>query len=126
MRVGCAALPSHSEYRVPDSGRSSAVDTQSSQPELSFAYAVHQFNAGDRDRRVAELLEPQHDRNALLDAAMVLFNQVIEVLDWSQLTAFGKMSFRFQCCQGFGIRRVFIDVDQHYDHLADVIDQGRR
>jgi hypothetical protein len=44
---------------------------------------VHQFNAGDRDRRVAELLEPQHDRNALLDAAMVLFNQVIEVLRWS-------------------------------------------
>jgi hypothetical protein len=71
MRVGRAALPSHSEDCVPDSGRSSALNTESTQPELSFAYAVHQFNAGDRDRRVAELLEPQHDRNALLDAAMV-------------------------------------------------------
>ena len=85
MRFGCAALPSHSEYRVPDPGRSSAVNTQSPQPELSFAYAVHQFNAGDRDRSVAERLEPEHHSNALLDAAMVLFNEVIEVFRGPQL-----------------------------------------
>ena len=85
MRAGYAALSSHSEYCVPDTGRSSAVNTQSPQIELSFAYAVHQFNAGDRDCRVAELLEPEHHRNALLDATMVLFNQVIEVFRGSQL-----------------------------------------
>jgi hypothetical protein len=57
-RVRFAALPPGSEYRVPDSGRSSALDTETPQTELSFTDAVHQFNAGDRDRRVAELLEP--------------------------------------------------------------------
>jgi hypothetical protein len=76
-RVGFAALPSGSEYRVPDSGRSSALNTKAAQVELSLADAVHQLNASDRDRRVAELLEPQHHSNALLDAAVVLLNQVI-------------------------------------------------
>jgi hypothetical protein len=78
-RVGFAALPSGSEYRVPDSGRSSALNTETAQIELSLADAVHQLNASDRDRRVAELLEPQHHSNALLDAAVALLNQVIEV-----------------------------------------------
>jgi hypothetical protein len=78
-RVGFAALPSGSEYRVPDSGRSSALDIETPQAELSFTDAVHQFIAGDRDRRVAEMLDPQDHSNALLDAAVVLLNQVIEV-----------------------------------------------
>jgi hypothetical protein len=57
-RVGFAALLSGSEYRVPDSGRSSTLNTEAAQIELSLADAVHQLNASDRDRRVAELLEP--------------------------------------------------------------------
>jgi len=79
-RFGCTSLPSGSEYCVSDSGRSSALNTQTPQAELSFADAVHQFNAGDRDHCIAELLEPKHHSNALLDASMILFNQVIEVL----------------------------------------------
>jgi hypothetical protein len=37
---------------------------------------VHQLDAGDRDRRITELLETKHHSDALLDAPMVLFNQV--------------------------------------------------
>ena len=80
MRIGGAALPSGSEYCVPDSGRSPTLNTQTPQAELSFADAVDQFNTGDRDHCIAELLEPQHHSNALLDASVVLFNQVIELL----------------------------------------------
>jgi hypothetical protein len=69
-----AALPSGSEYCVPDAGRSSALNTETPQGELSLTDAVHQFNTGDRDHCIAELLEPQHHSNPLLDAAMVLFN----------------------------------------------------
>jgi nucleotide-binding universal stress UspA family protein len=43
--VGFAALPSGSEYRVPDPGRSSALNTRRAQVELSLADAVHQLNA---------------------------------------------------------------------------------
>jgi hypothetical protein len=78
-RVGFAALPLGSEYRVPDSGRRSTLNTKAAQVELPLTDAVHQLNASDRDRRVAELLEPQHHSNALLDAAVALLNQVIEV-----------------------------------------------
>jgi hypothetical protein len=79
-RVGFAALPLGSEYCVPDSGRRSTLSTKAAQVELSLTDAVHQLNASDHDRRVAELLESQHHSNALLDAAVVLLNQVIEAL----------------------------------------------
>jgi hypothetical protein len=56
MRGGCGALASGPEYRVPDCGRSPAVNTETPQAELSLTHAVHQFNAGDRDSCVAKLL----------------------------------------------------------------------
>ena len=72
-------------------GAAPPLNTQPPQPELSLACAVHPFKAGDRDRSVAELLEPEHHSNALLDAAMVLFNQVIEIFRGPQLSV-GLMS----------------------------------
>jgi len=77
MCVAFAVLPSGSEYRVPDSGRSFALSTKTAQVELSLTDGVHQLNAGDRNRGVAELLEPQHHSDTLLDAAVVMLNQVI-------------------------------------------------
>ncbi len=53
MLIGCAALPSGFQYRLPDCGRSSAVNSKTPQAELSLTDAVHQFDAGDRDHRVA-------------------------------------------------------------------------
>jgi hypothetical protein len=38
---------------------------------------MHQLDASDRDRRMAELLEAEHYSDTLLDAPVILLNQVI-------------------------------------------------
>jgi hypothetical protein len=68
---------SASEYRGPDSGRSSALKTERSQYELPLADAMHQLNARDRGGRVSEPLEVEHHGEALLHAPVVLLNQII-------------------------------------------------
>ena len=112
MRIGCASLPSGSEYCVPDSRHSSAMNTQTPQAELSFADAVHQFNTGDRDHCIAELLEPQHHSNALLDASMVLFNQFIEVLRRPQPRLRRQGTIGLQLAHRAVRRRVAIQCDR--------------
>ncbi len=42
---------------------------------------------------------------------MILFNQIIEVLDLSELTAFGNLSSRFEFVECFGVGSIFIYVD---------------
>src|ERR1700733_5154240 len=85
MCVEYGALPSGSEDRVPDFGRSSALSSGTPHTKLSLTDAMHKVNAGDRDRRIAKLLEPLHRSDTLLDTAMVLLNQVIEILRRPQL-----------------------------------------
>ena len=72
------------------------MNTKTPQAELSLTDAVHQFDAGDRDHRVAESLEPQHYSNALLDAAVVLLNQVIEVFRRTQFGVPRQRTVGFQ------------------------------
>ncbi len=52
-----AVQTSSRKHRVPDCRRSSALNAQPCQCELSLADAVHQLDAGDRDRRIPEPLE---------------------------------------------------------------------
>ena len=85
MCVEYGALPSGSEDRVPDFGRSSALSSKTSHTKLLLTDAMHKLNAGDGDRRIAKLLESLHRSYTLLDAAMVLLNQVIEISRRSQL-----------------------------------------
>jgi hypothetical protein len=40
---------------------------------------VNQLDAGDRDRRITELLEAKHHSDTLFDAPVALLNQVIQV-----------------------------------------------
>ena len=54
-------------------------EPQTPQAKLSFAGAVHQFNTGDRDHCVAELPEPLHHSNALLEACRALTLSVFEM-----------------------------------------------
>ena len=61
------------------------MNTEMSQPELPFVDAVHQLDAGDRGRSIAELLEAEHHGDALLDASVVLLNDVVEVFRRAQL-----------------------------------------
>src|SRR6266851_527479 len=92
----CAAQTSSPKHRVPDCRRSSAVNAQTSQSELSLADAMHQLDAGDRDRRIPEPLEAEHHRDALLHAPMVLLNQVVQVLRRAQLRVRGQRAIGFQ------------------------------
>src|SRR5258708_3295456 len=52
-----AVQTSSPKHRVPDCRRSSALNAQTPQSELSLADAMHQLDAGDRDRRIPEVLE---------------------------------------------------------------------
>ena len=52
---------------------------RTSQPELLLTDAMHQLDAGNRDCRVMELLEANHRGDALLDAPVVLLNQVVQI-----------------------------------------------
>src|SRR5260370_34006451 len=69
------------KHRVPDCRRSSALNGQTPQSELSLADAMHQLDARNRDRRIPEPLESEHHSNALLHAPMVLLDQVVQYFD---------------------------------------------
>ena len=72
------------------------MNTERSQPELPFADAVHQLDAGDRGRSIAELLEAEHHGDALLDVSVVLLNEVVEVFRRAQLRVGRQKSVGFQ------------------------------
>ena len=71
------------------------MNTEMSQRELPFADAVHQLDAGDRGRSIAELLEAEHHGDALLDA-VVLLNEVVEVFRRAQLRVGRQRTVGFQ------------------------------
>ena len=68
------------------------MNTQTPQAKLSLADAMHQLNAGDRDRRIPENLETEHHSNALLHTPMVLLNQVVHVLRRAELRVRGQQA----------------------------------
>src|SRR5258708_31137270 len=73
-----AVQTSSPKHRVPDCRRSSALNGQTPQSELSLADAMHQLDAGDRDRGIPEPLEDGHPSNALLPAPMGLLSQIVQ------------------------------------------------
>ena len=91
-----ALLPSGLEHSVPDCGHSSAMNTEMSQRELPFADAVHQLDASDRGRSIAELLEAEHHGDALLDASVVLLNEIVEIFRRAQLRVGRQRTVGFQ------------------------------
>jgi hypothetical protein len=75
----CCAVPiSSNQYRVADSRHGLALKAQTRQCELALADAVHQLDAGDRDRSVRKPLEADHHGDAVLHAPMLL-NQIVQV-----------------------------------------------
>lgn len=65
---------------MPDGGRSSIFETELRENELTFSNAIDQLSASERDRGVPEPFEAEHDIGPELDAAMVLLDQVVEIL----------------------------------------------
>jgi hypothetical protein len=48
--------------------------------ELAFANSMHQFDAGGDNGGAVEPLEPEHRVHPRFDVAVILLNQVIQVL----------------------------------------------
>lgn len=70
------------------------------QTELPFADATHQFKTRERDRRVPETFEAEHHVGSGLDVAMVLLDQVIEILRRSDLRVFWQQAIGLQLAYG--------------------------
>jgi hypothetical protein len=47
--------------------------------ELTPPDAMHEFDAGDGDRRMSEALESEHRTQTKLDGSVILFDQIIQV-----------------------------------------------
>ena len=56
------------QHRIPDGGRTSIFEAQPTEIELSLVDPAQQFDAGDRNCRCPERLEPAHRTAAQLDA----------------------------------------------------------
>ncbi len=64
----------------PNLRRGFGSRSEFAQCELTLPDSMHEFDAGDRDRRMPKSLEPEPRAQAKLDGSVVLFNQVVEVL----------------------------------------------
>ena len=67
----------HCPFRFP---RPVTAAASTPKRELSLANTMGEFDAGDRNGRARERLEPGHRRTASLDRAVVLLDEVVEIL----------------------------------------------
>ena len=72
------------------------MNAETSQFELFLPNAVQQFDAGNRDRCIAEPLETEHHGDALLHPPMVLLDQVIQIFRRAQLRLRSELAIGFQ------------------------------
>jgi hypothetical protein len=68
------------QHCIPDRGRSLAFEPQLTQGELILVDTTEQFDASDRDGGRCEVLEAEHGPGSALDAPVILFNQVVQIL----------------------------------------------
>jgi hypothetical protein len=68
------------KHGIPDRGRSLTLDPQSIQGELIFVDTAEQFYASDRDSGRFEVLKAKHRPGSRLDAAVILLDQVVQIL----------------------------------------------
>jgi hypothetical protein len=80
------------------------------QAKLTFANTVEQFDAGDCDGGVVEVLEAEHGPGSGPDTPMILFDQIVQVFRRSQFGALPCLVFvwNFTRCSmrsGIAIKR---------------------
>ena len=68
------------EHCVPDLRSGCFGNAQPTQGELSFANPMDQLDSPDGGRRFLELLESQHRPGPRLDVAVILLNDIVEIL----------------------------------------------
>ena len=88
-RVFCRLRSKHS---IPDCRRSFTFAAQPPEGELTLVDTTKQFNAGDCGSGGCEVLEAEHGPSPALDAAVILFNHVVQVLGAAQLYTPGQQA----------------------------------
>ena len=70
-----------------------AFEIEATQSELILANTMHQlFYAGDCSGSAIEVLEAEHGPGSGLDSAMILLDQVVQIVRGTQLHAFGQQA----------------------------------
>ena len=70
---------SRRQHCIPDGGRTSSLETQPAEIELSLVDPVQQLDPGNCDRCGLKPLKSQHWTDAQLYTAVVLLDQVIQI-----------------------------------------------
>ena len=68
------------EHRVPNLRSACSGHAQPTESELSFTNPMDQLDSRDGAHGVLELLESQHRPEARLDVAVILLNDIVEIL----------------------------------------------
>jgi hypothetical protein len=85
---------------------------------LPFPHHVHDFVSLEGSPRGLEGKEAHPRLRQSLDEAMILFDQIVEVLALPQFHVVRQGASRFEISYGFGIRHVFIDSDHMWGRLG--------
>src|ERR1035438_7716120 len=94
----------------------SATPTATAKRELSLTNAVSELDAGDRDRSIRKRLEPSHRCAPPLDRAVVLLDEIIEILVRADLDVAPARVFSPPQPQGATTRDV--SVERHFARNA--------
>jgi hypothetical protein len=75
---------SSGEHSIPECGRSVVFEWETTEGELPFVNTTKQFHSGYGDGSKGEAPEPEHGVGSGLDTAMILFDQVVQILRRAQ------------------------------------------
>jgi hypothetical protein len=74
---------------------------------LPFLDHVHQFDAAQNDARAVEILEPEHRSDSAFDGPMVLLDDVVQILDLTNLD--GRLALGIHRVKRSQIGATFVD-----------------
>src|SRR6185437_16869616 len=74
---------------------------------LPFLDHVHQFDATQNDVRAVEILEPEHRSDPAFDGPMVLLDDVVQILDLTNLD--GRLALGIHRVKRSQIGAAFVD-----------------
>ena len=80
MPASDAACVTTLPHRIPDGRRTSTIEAQPAEVELSLPDPAQQFNTGNCDRCGPESLKPEHRTDACLHTAVILLDEVVQIL----------------------------------------------
>ena len=95
--------------------RPPATPTATPERELSLTNAVSELDAGDRDRSIRKRLEPCHRCAPPLDRAVVLLDEIIEILVRADLGVAPARVFSPQQPQGATTRHMAVERHLSWD-----------